>query len=269
MIDANNLINNLRAKAYKKGYTFEELPEAKKISIFLSDYNLPNNNLLTQLETLTLQKVETSDFTAAGYRAKTNTITYTDKKRFYHELFHMASTKKGSNTTGITINEIINGEQVKLNTGLDEGITDMFAEMVDFNTPCGYPLEKISAEMLRNVFGMQIFIGYLENSYDDFIDSFPYEVQEYIEDLIANLDEYKKIIFANYSEDSSYNSSESLEDIVKYIIRNLYDIALNMGRKKNEIINFLKEKACDPKLNAIRQRIQIDQAIENLTTKSL
>ena len=42
-----------------------------------------------------------------------------------------------------------------------------------------------------------------------------------------------------------------------------------MGREKNEIINFLKEKACDPKLNAIRQRIQIDQAIENLTTKSL
>ena len=123
--------------------------------------------------------------------------------------------------------------------------------------------------MLRNVFGMQIFIGYLENSYDDFIDSFPYEVQEYIEDLIANLDEYKKIIFANYSEYSSYTSSESLEDIVKYIIRNLYDIALNMGREKNEIINFLKEKACDPKLNVIRQRIQIDQAIENLTTKSL
>ena len=38
MIDANNLINNLRAKAYKKGYTFEELPEAKKAR-YIKDYN--------------------------------------------------------------------------------------------------------------------------------------------------------------------------------------------------------------------------------------
>ena len=63
----------------------------------------------------TFTRYSATDFTAAGYKAKTNTITYTDRKDLIHELFHMASTKKGSNTNGITVNEIIDREQVKLN----------------------------------------------------------------------------------------------------------------------------------------------------------
>ena len=75
MLDANQLINNLKSQYYKKGYKIDELPEIKVVYDLLERSNLPKGNFLMQLQNLIILKQENNDYTAAGYNPKTNTIT--------------------------------------------------------------------------------------------------------------------------------------------------------------------------------------------------
>lgn len=274
MLDANQLINNLKSQYYKKGYKIDELPEIKAVYDLLERSNLPKSNFLMQLQNLIILKQENIDNTAAGYNPKTNTITYVNEIDLIHELFHMASTENESKTCGITqyedgIVQDEDGTQIKVNYGLDEGITDMFAEMANSNVPCGYPFERMCAEMLRNIFGLQIFKGYFENSYDKFLRDFPEEVQELVEDLVSSLDEYQDLTKLIYSGDSTIEDVTSLEELTEYIMETLTEIAETIGKEKSEVMTFFSEKANDSSMQSIRDLVKFDDAIQNISSKGL
>ena len=274
MLDANQLINNLKSQYYKKGYKIDELPEIKSVYDLLERSNLPKSNFLMQLQNLIILKQENINNTAAGYNPKTNTITYVNEIDLIHELFHMASTENESKTCGITqyedgIVQDEDGTQIKVNYGLDEGITDMFAEMANSNVPCGYPFERMCAEMLRNIFGLQIFKGYFENSYDKFLRDFPEEVQELVEDLVSTLDEYQDLTKLIYSGDSTIEDVTSLEELTEYIMETLTEIAETMGKEKSEVMTFFSEKANDSSMQSIRDLVKFDNAIQNISSKGL
>ena len=274
MIDANELINNLKSQYYKKGYKIDELPEIKAVYDLLERSNLPKSNFLMQLQNLIILKQENINNTVAGYNPKTNTITYVNEIDLIHELFHMASTENESKTCGITqyedgIVQDEDGTQIKVNYGLDEGITDMFAEMANSNVPCGYPFERMCAEMLRNIFGLQIFKGYFENSYDKFLRDFPEEVQELVEDLVSTLDEYQDLTKLIYSGDSTIEDVTSLEELTEYIMETLTEIAETMGKEKSEVMTFFSEKANDSSMQSIRDLVKFDNAIQNISSKGL
>lgn len=274
MLDANQLINNLKSQYYKKGYKIDELPEIKAVYDLLERSNLPKGNFLMQLQNLIILKQENIDNTAAGYNPKTNTITYANEIDLIHELFHMASTENESKTCGITqyedgIVQDEDGTQIKVKYGLDEGITDMFAEMANSNVPCGYPFERMCAEMLRNIFGLQIFKGYFENSYDKFLGDFPEEVQELVEDLVSTLDEYQDLTKLIYSGDSTIEDVTSLEELTEYIMETLTEIAETMGKEKSEVMTFFSEKANDSSMQSIRELVKFDNAIQNISSKGL
>lgn len=267
MIDANQLINNLKSQYYKKGYKIDELPEIKAVYDLLERSNLPKGNFLMQLQNLIILKQENIDNTAAGYNPKTNTITYANEIDLIHELFHMASTENESKTCGIT--QYQDGTQIKAKYGLDEGITDMFAEMANTNVPCGYPFERMCAEMFRNIFGLQIFKGYFENSYDKFLADFPEEVQELVEDLVSTLDEYQDLTKLIYSGDSTIEDVTSLEELTEYIMETLTEIAETMGKEKSEVMTFFVEKANDSSMQSIRDLVKFDNAIQNISSMEL
>ena len=274
MIDANQLINNLKSQYYKKGYKIDELPEIKAVYDLLERSNLPKSNFLMQLQNLIILKQENINNTAAGYNPKTNTITYVNEIDLIHELFHMASTENEGKTCGITqyVNGIVQDEdetQIKVRYGLDEGITDMFAEMANSNVPCGYPFERMCAEMLRNIFGLQIFKGYFENSYDNLSRDFPEEVQDLVEDLVSTLDEYQDLTKLIYSGDSTIEDVTSLEELTEYIMETLTEIAETMGKEKSEVMTFFSEKANDSSMQSIRDLVKFDNAIQNISSKGL
>ena len=274
MLDANQLINNLKSQYYKKGYKIDELPEIKAVYDLLERSNLPKGNFLMQLQNLIILKQENIDNTAAGYNPKTNTITYANEIDLIHELFHMASTENEGKTCGITqyedgIVQDEDGTQIKVKYGLDEGITDMFAEMANSNVPCGYPFERMCAEMLRNIFGLQIFKGYFENSYDKFLRDFPEEVQEHVEDLVSTLDEYQDLTKLIYSGDSTIEDVTSLEELTEYIMETLTEIAETMGKEKSEVMTFFSEKANDSSMQSIRDLVKFDNTIQNISSKGL
>lgn len=274
MLDAFQLINNLKSQYYKKGYKIDELPEIKAVYDLLERSNLPKSNFLMQLQNLIILKQENINNTAAGYNPKTNTITYVNEIDLIHELFHMASTENESKACGITqyedgIVQDEDGTQIKVNYGLDEGITDMFAEMANSNVPCGYPFERMCAEMLRNIFGLQIFKGYFENSYDKFLRDFPEEVQELVEDLVSTLDEYQDLTKLIYSGDSTIEDVTSLEELTEYIMETLTEIAETMGKEKSEVMTFFSEKANDSSMQSIRDLVKFDNAIQNISSKGL
>ena len=274
MLDANQLINNLKSQYYKKGYKIDELPEIKAVYDLLERSNLPKSNFLMQLQNLIILKQENINNTVAGYNPKTNTFTYVNEIDLIHELFHMASTENESKTCGITqyedgIVQDEDGTQIKVNYGLDEGITDMFAEMANSNVPCGYPFERMCAEMLRNIFGLQIFKGYFENSYDKFLGGFPEEVQEFIEDLVSTLDEYQDLTKLIYSGDSTIEDVTSLEELTEYIMETLTEIAETIGKEKSEVMTFFSEKANDSSMQSIRDLVKFDNAIQNISSKGL
>lgn len=274
MIDANDIINNIKAQLYKKGYKIDDRSEIKAVYDTLARSGMPVQNFLMQLQNLTLIKQDTKDYRVGGYNPKTNTITYLNDEDLIHELFHMASTEKDSKSTGITIyegglQEDDDEDLVKSNYGLDEGIADMFAEMADANSPSGYPFEKLCAETLRQIFGLQIFTGHFKNSYDTFIAGFPEDVQVDIVDLIYNLDEYHDLTKSIYSGDAFPEDVQSLEEITESILKSLVTIAEVVGKDKNEIIDFFNEKVNDPKIQSIRELIKLDNSIASLTNRTL
>lgn len=274
MIDANDIINNIKSQLYKKGYKIEDREEIRLVHDTLVRSGMPIQNFLMQLQNLTLIKQENKDYTAAGYNPKTNTITYANDIDLIHELFHVASTENDSKSSGITIfeeglQEDDEDDFVKAKYGLDEGITDMFAEMANTQVPCGYPFEKMCAEALREIFGLKVFTGYFKNSYDKFIAGFPEEVQIDIVDLIYNLDEYNDLTRSIYAGDAFPEDVEALEEITEAIIKSLVVIAETAGKDRNQMIEFFNDKLNDSKIQSIRELIKLDNAVSSLSGKSL
>lgn len=272
MIDANDLINNMKYKYYKKGYKIEDMAEIQDVYNTLDRSGMPKNNFMMKLQHLIIIKEEEKEISVSGYNPKTNTITYQNDKDLYRELMHVAATTNDSHAVGITTYEgnlEDNGDSLKFNYGLSEGITDMFAEMSNNDATCSAPFEKICAEVLRNLFGLKIFEGHFNNSYDEFITSFPEDVQVDIIDLLYNLDEYQSLMKSIYSGESFPEDVAALEELTESVLRGLVTISNTAGKSIDETISFLNEKVNDPKIQSIRELTKLDQAISNINSKSL
>ena len=148
MLDANDIINNMKSQSFRKGYKIDDRIEIKNVHDTLVRSGMPIQNFLMQLQNLTLIKQDSGDLGELGYNPKTNTITYLNDENITRELFRVAATENENKAIGITIyeegvKEDDDDDFVKSNYGLDEGISDMFAEMADVNSPSLYPFEKL------------------------------------------------------------------------------------------------------------------------------
>lgn len=273
MIDINNINSFISGLGQKKGYKKDELPEIKAVYDFLIKNGLPTENFLAKLDTLILRKLgetEKQNLTAGGYKESTNTITYYEDIDLIHELFHMASTGKANSNSGITrINFNSKGNDTKINRGLDEGITDMFASMVNPKVPCGYPFEKMCADFLRNLFGIQVFNGYFENKYSNFVNAFPQEFQDNIREITRKLDNYHQLSIKSYYGQSTFAEIDALKNTVSDVINILYKIAQTLGISNDNLIEFFNDRISIEQYAEVRKLIGYDEALKNISNHTL
>lgn len=265
MIDANGLINSLKDKYYKKGYKLEDREEFGIVYNTLERLGMDKSNFIMQLQSLVIIKENNPSSDISGYNPKTNTINYAKEEDLIHELFHMASLKNGSLDSGIVVVE----DDFRSNFGLNEGITDYYTEVAKVDAPCSYPFEKLVAEALSFLFGKDIFKGYFNNSYDEFINSFPEEIRVDIIDLLSNLDEYNQLTQSIYSKDFFPEDIESVQEITNLILRSLYDICEYSELNNEELIDLFEMRACSNKMKDIRDLIKIDDSISELRSRTL
>ena len=214
------------------------LSKIKIVEEFLIKYNLPRDNFSKNKKDVYLKKnIEQDDSTeySSTYNPTTNNIVYINEDDIIHELFHMASSNRKDKSTGITRN--INGK--KVDVGLDEGITDMFASFVDKNMKIQHILEEISAEILFKTFGIQVFYGYFNNSYEEFISSFSGQVKYNIEYLLELLDEYHFLKFYIYRTEST-SELEKLHELSYDIVANFFDLYEVLNLDKNDLMELIQ-----------------------------
>lgn len=289
MIDINNLgsfIDQLRNDKYAKSYRISDKKEFEAIYTFLKQNSFPSENFEKRIDNIIIINDEIKGYVAANWNASKNTLTYGDKINLIHELFHVASTSDNSETPGITKYEKSSDPlgKTKIGYGLDEGITDMFTQIVDPNAPSGYPFERICAETLKEIFGIHIFDSYFNNSYDEFIKSFPDNIKYNIISLMNYLDEYNKsvdkllnkfennskddILAAFYTDKAFQRNIAVIKEITETIIKMLFNICEIVNKDKSEIIDFLTEKSNDPKFPAtIKELINYDIVIDNIKSE--
>lgn len=180
----------------------------------LSNLNCSLNNLKENLPSLKIKKClipQKSIITAASYNEKENVIYMQPKTPeiiMYHELFHVASTKR-------EYNKVISGFSIvlpdnTLNLGLNEGYTQLLTERY-FGSVSNYfqvyPYEVIIAAQFEKIIGSQMFDLY----------------------LTANLLDLKHK-FLQYGSEADFNTFFTCLD---YINKNLYKINSDVEILKN------------------------------------
>lgn len=265
MIDANSLINSLKSQYYKKGYKLEDKEEFGIVYNTINNLGMDKSNFLIQLQSLIILKENNPESEISGYNPKSNTINYAKEEDLIHELFHVASLKSGNPDSGIVVVE----DDFRSNYGLNEGITDYFTELAKHDAPCCYPFEKLVAESLCFLFNKDIFKSYFNNSYDEFINSFPEEIRIDIIDLISNLDEYNDLTQSIYSNDFFPDDLMFLQEITESILKGLCNISEYSDKNKDDLITLFEERANCSKMSEIKDLIKINEAIENLKSRAL
>lgn len=256
--NANESIKKYRKT--KKNSIFH-LSMLDKIEDFLIKNGLPRDNFLKNRKTVTI--VKDSNQSYSTYNPSFNSIVYTDNDELLHELFHMSSSNGNNKSTGIT--KFIG--DTKINIGLDEGITDIFASLIDKNSTCNNILEKICAQIFLDAFGFKIFNGYFNNSYHEFINNFDAKIRDSVEYIMDLLDKYyylKNKIF----KIESFKKVPELHTLTYDIIANLFDLYedLNLDRKDlAELINNAFSKISDDyKITLGFDKIDLDELSKEL-----
>lgn len=265
MIDANELINRLKKEHYKTGYTLDEREEFKQVYNTLNNLSIDPSNFISHLQTLTILKENNPNSEISGYNPKTNTINYADEKHILHELFHMASYKKGKQDSGIVVVE----DGYRGNYALNEGITDFCTKIAKDDATCSYPFEMLIAKSFIYIFGNDFLKGYFNNSYDEFINSFPEEIRIDIIDLISSLDEYNDLTQSIYSGDYFPEDIESVREISENILLSLYDICEYGIRNREGLTEMLQKSADTDDMKQIENIVNINSFLDNLPSKGL
>lgn len=265
MIDANDLINRLKKEHYKTGYTLDEREEFIQVYNTLNNLCIDTSNFVSHLQSLTILKENNPNSEISGYNPKTNTINYANEKHILHELFHMASYKKRKLDSGIVVVE----EGYRGNYALNEGITDFCAKMAKNDAICSYPFEMLIANSLFYIFGNDFLKGYFNNSYDEFINSFPELIRVDIIDMISNLDEYNDLTQSIYSGDYFPEDVESVREISENIVLSLYDICEYGIRNREGLIELLQKSADSDDMKQIENIVNINSILNNLPSRGL
>lgn len=265
MIDANDLINRLKKEHYKTGYTLDERNEFKLVYNTLNSLGMDTSNFISHLQTLTILKENDPNSEISGYNPKTNTINYANEEHILHELFHMASYKKGMEDSGIVVVE----DDYRGNYALNEGITEFCTKMAKNDAVCSYPFEMLVVQSLSYIFGNDFLKGYFNNSYEEFINSFPELVRVDIIDIISNLDEYNDLTQSIYSGDFFPEDVESVREISENILSSLYDICEYGIRNQEGLTELLQKNADTYDMKQIENIVNINSLLDNLPSKGL
>ena len=265
MIDANDLINRLKKEHYKTGYTLDERDEFKLVYNTLNSLGVDTSNFISHLQTLTILKENDPNSEISGYNPKTNTINYANEEHILHELFHMASYKKGEQDSGIVVVE----DGYRGNYALNEGITDFCTKMAKNDSVCSYPFEMLVAQSLSYIFGDGFLKAYFNNSYEEFINSFPELIRIDIIDILSNLDEYNDLTQSIYSGDFFPEDIESVREISENILSSLYDICEYGIRNQEGLTELLQKSADTNDMKQIVNIVNINSFLDNLPSKGL
>ena len=130
-------------------------------------------------------------------------------------------------------------------------------------------LEKMCAEFMRTLFGLQVFNGYFENKYSNFVNAFPKELQNNIREITKKLDTYHALSMKVFTGKSTFNEIEMLQSTVSSIINDLYEITEIMGISKDNLIEFLNDRINVKQYKVIRDLIGYDIALDNIVNQTL
>ena len=145
-----------------------------KVLAVLDKYKFRRTNLFINYRTLNVRESDNSD-----YSCRTNRMNYNgNRDECIHEMFHLASNRNRL-VDGICIRQS-NGEL--FGTGLNEGITDMFASMAGSNK-VSYPFERACALAITDISGMHIMRDYFDNNGVSFFKRFNTSFVEFAREL--------------------------------------------------------------------------------------
>ena len=256
----------------KKGYSIDD-----KICFRRTYDYLINNNYIDQaekfkerLETLTLRKVKNEEIiSGANYNINKNTITYFDENDLFHETLHVASLR------GIGI--LDDDKKNIINIGINEGITDLYNKKINGNVKINYPLEKMCAELIEEIYDYKLCDAYFRNNLKKLIETIN---DENIFSLLDDLDDYNKIISELYSGKYTFQKAKEIYKDISDIYESIICIIKMLNKKKNtfteeEINRKITEKISQPEMKLIMEIINIGKetnamscSINELKTKN-
>ena len=222
------------------------------IDILSKDKTINLSNFYKNLETLKFYRTTTDELYEitggvgdAAYEYRRNEIYVSLEsykvKSVYHELFHMASTKKEKNY-------IYNGyliEDVNNNTdrgrGIDEGYTELLCERY-FDTATYYDFERILVKQLEQIVGSDILKNnYFNPNLDALIKELSkYSSMEETEEFISSFDTYTYYMSLS-NEGTKEIVQEALDNCCSYIFYTyLNKLKINESNDIDELLlNFI------------------------------
>ncbi len=145
-----------------------------KVFTILDKYKFRKSNLIYNCRSLRVNNGFYCD-----YSCRTNTMNYNGNiNEGLHEMFHVASNRNRL-VDGICYRRK-NGDL--FGTGLNEGITDMFASMAGSNKIC-YPFERACALVITDILGIYIMKDYFDNNGVTFFNKFNASFVEFAREL--------------------------------------------------------------------------------------
>lgn len=183
----------------------------------------------------------------AAYEYRRNEIYASQKsykvRSIYHELFHMASTKKEKNIiyNGYLIEDIDNN--MYRGRGINEGYTELLCERY-FDTATNYDFERILVKQLEQIVGNDI----LKNNYfNPNLDALINELSKYssieeTEKFISSFDTYNYYMSLS-NEGTKETVQEALDNCCSYIFYTyLNKLKINESNDIDELLlNFINE----------------------------
>lgn len=164
-----------------------------------------------------------------------------DVKSIYHELFHIASSKRKGNDiyTGFLIDH--RDSETEEGRGLNEGYTELLVERY-FNTATQYHFERILVKQLEKIVGEDFLKqNYFNPSLNVVIDRLSqYSSKEKAIQFIYALDHYSGWMSMIYDEVTSEEVQEALDQCCNYLIRS-YITKLQLECDAEEIIYYFDD----------------------------
>ena len=238
-----------KKKQGKTGFDVEEKDYFQKVYNFLKKNNYDTTRFEGKLKTLQLIRVPEKEIgLGASYKEKDNCLVYWNENDLYHETFHIA-------TKGI----VISRDDLTIGKGLNEGITDMFTRKIKNDANLHYKFENMCAEVLKMLYGEDIYKPYFNGSGEKFVNQFE---QNMIYPFLKSLDEYNSLMTEFYTNLSNRKSiggihSKIAEAFHKVIFEIVYLCRSNMGNKTSEVGIYLDEQLNSDEFATIRDTIEI------------
>lgn len=129
-----------------------------------------------------------------SYNARTNSMNSTPNKyALIHELFHMASNNKETNSDLMgVLQKDSKGRNVGM--GFNEGITDYFTHLACPEYEPNYPFEERVISIISEIYGIKVFNNHFNANPTEFYNYFEQD-KFFIIEISKRLDEYNRAVY--------------------------------------------------------------------------